>query len=158
MAFMRNPSHPGPVVRELWMEDLAEVEVSALLNVPSPELAPFLNGESRVSPKLARKLEAAGWPTAEFWMRLQAAYDLAQERTREEAVESAPDLRRSRTDSNARTASHSLVPADEQCCWCLGRQSLDSGPVAITRRRPTRVRTHSESLVQVSPLSPSSSS
>ena len=78
MAVMRNPSHPGPVVRELWMEDLAEVEVSALLNVPPPELAAFLNGESRVSPKLARKLEAAGWSTAEFWRRPQATYDLAK--------------------------------------------------------------------------------
>ena len=90
MAYMRNPSHPGPVVRELWMENVAEAEVSALLDVPPPELAAFLNGKSRVSPELALKLEAAGWSTAEFWLRLQAAYDVAQERERQEALKSSP--------------------------------------------------------------------
>ena len=31
-------------------------------------------------------LEAVGWSNAEFWMRLQANYDLAQERRKQAAA------------------------------------------------------------------------
>ena len=33
-----------------------------------------------------RLLEAVGWSNAEFWMRLQASYDLAQERRKQAAA------------------------------------------------------------------------
>ena len=40
-----------------------------------------LNGQAGISPEMALKLEAAGWSNADFWMRLQAAYDLAPSAT-----------------------------------------------------------------------------
>ena len=38
----------------------------------------LLNGHIGISPKVALGLESLGWSNAEFWMRLQAQYDLAQ--------------------------------------------------------------------------------
>ena len=45
-------------------------------------LAPVLQGRSPVTAALALSLEAQGWSNAEFWLRCQAHYDLAQERLR----------------------------------------------------------------------------
>jgi len=36
---------------------------------------------------MAIRLEKAGWSNAEFWLRLQAAYDLAQARLRQEQIQ-----------------------------------------------------------------------
>ena len=38
----------------------------------------LVNGRIGISPKVALGLENLGWSNAEFWMRLQAQYDLAQ--------------------------------------------------------------------------------
>ena len=48
-------------------------------------LSRVLNGQAGISPETALKLEAVGWSNADFWMRLQAAYDLAQARLRKES-------------------------------------------------------------------------
>ena len=41
-----------------------------------------LNGRGGISPDMALRFEAAGWSNADFWMRYQASYDLANARTR----------------------------------------------------------------------------
>jgi len=43
-------------------------------------LSRVLNGHASVSAALALALERIGWGTADHWMRMQASYDLAQER------------------------------------------------------------------------------
>ena len=45
----------------------------------------LLNGKAGISPAMALALERIGWSNASFWMRLQAAYELAQERRRQAA-------------------------------------------------------------------------
>ena len=40
----------------------------------------LLNGHCRISPNVALALESIGWSNADFWMRLQAEYDLAAAR------------------------------------------------------------------------------
>jgi antitoxin HigA-1 len=42
-----------------------------------------LNGHAAISPDMAIRLEKAGWSNADHWLRLQAAYDLAQARRHE---------------------------------------------------------------------------
>ncbi len=40
----------------------------------------LLNGQASITPRSALALEAIGWSTAEHWMRLQVAFDLARAR------------------------------------------------------------------------------
>lgn len=83
---MLNPSHPGPIVRDLWMEGRSEAATARGLGIPEAELAAFLDGKTDITPQLALDLEQLGWSNAEYWMRLQAAHDLAQERIRRTAA------------------------------------------------------------------------
>ena len=82
---MRNPSHPGRVVRSLGFEEgTTPAQMVERLGVDLAELQPVLDGESPMTPSLAIALEDAGISNASFWMRMQSTYDLAQERLRRE--------------------------------------------------------------------------
>ena len=84
----RNPSHPGRHIYHGCMEDpLGErsLTVSAAarkIGVTRVTLSRVLHGRAGISVSLALKLEAAGWGTADAWLRRQAQYDLARERNR----------------------------------------------------------------------------
>lgn len=45
-----------------------------------------IKGESAVSPEMAVRLEKAIGGTADAWLRMQAAYDLAQVRLRKDVI------------------------------------------------------------------------
>ena len=82
----RNPPHPGGYVGD-WMEDadgrrMTVVAAAARLGVSQPALSRILNGRAGISLAMALKLEAVGWGAAETWVRMQANYDLVQERMR----------------------------------------------------------------------------
>ena len=49
-----------------------------------------LNGRASVSAALALALERIGWSDAEHWMRMQAIYDVAQERRKQAELQRAP--------------------------------------------------------------------
>ncbi|MDE0626951.1 MAG: HigA family addiction module antitoxin [Bryobacterales bacterium] len=84
---MANPPHTGAVLRDGCLVDgMTEGEAALKLGVSARELSDVLDGRTSISPRLAIKLEAAGWSNASLWMRLQAAYDLAQERLRQAAA------------------------------------------------------------------------
>ena len=51
----------------------------------------LMYGQSGISPVVALALERIGWSDAEFWMRRQAKYDLAQARREMEANTAAGD-------------------------------------------------------------------
>ncbi len=55
-------------------------EFAARLGVSRNTASRLLNGRCGISPAMAIALERIGWSTADFWMRLQAHYDLAQAR------------------------------------------------------------------------------
>ena len=55
-------------------------ETAARLGCERGTLSRLLNGRAGVSAAMALALEGIGWGTAEHWMRMQASYDLAQER------------------------------------------------------------------------------
>ena len=83
---MLNPSHPGPMIRDS-MEAVGwtVTECAKHIGVARESLSRVLNGTAAVSPRLALALERVGWSNAEHRLRVQAGYDLAQERRRQAA-------------------------------------------------------------------------
>jgi len=82
---MHNPAHPGAILREDVLKPL-DVSVTAAaesLGVSRKTLSKILNERGAITAEMAMRLELAfGKPRAEQWLRLQAAYDLYQARTR----------------------------------------------------------------------------
>ena len=84
---MRDSPHPGTVIRDLWMDGMSLEAAAKRLCLDRTELQRLLDGKCGISPALALKIAAAGWSTALFWVRLQAYYDLAQERLRQQGAD-----------------------------------------------------------------------
>ena len=77
------PAHPGELIRDnTTTVGWSIAESAERLDVSPEALDDVLTGRSHVSPHLALALEHVGWSTAEFWMRVQAGYHLAEERRR----------------------------------------------------------------------------
>ncbi len=84
---MLNPAHPGETIRMAIEETGWSVTTAAKrLGVSRNTLHRLLAGTGRINPRLALALERVGWSEAEFWMRRQAGYDLAQERRKQAAA------------------------------------------------------------------------
>jgi addiction module HigA family antidote len=81
---MKNPSHPGAVVRDLLLEpyNLTVTEAALALGVTRPALSAFLNERSSLSPDMAIRIEKAFGLKLETLMRMQNAYDIAEARRR----------------------------------------------------------------------------
>ena len=79
---MKNPPHPGHSIKDACLEplNLSVTDAANILGVARHTLSRVINGQAGVSPEMAIRLERAGWSNADHWMRLQAAYDLAQAR------------------------------------------------------------------------------
>ena len=88
---MRNPVHPGEVLREDVLGDLGlgVGEAASRLGISRVTLSRVLHGHARISPNLAVRLEQAGVGTARAWLAMQTACDLAAER-----VAGVPKVRR----------------------------------------------------------------
>lgn len=82
---MKNPPHPGLSVRRDCLEPLGltVTEAATALGVARQTLNNLINGKSGISPEMAIRLDKAFGGGAEIWLRLQAAYDLAQARRRD---------------------------------------------------------------------------
>ena len=80
---MKNPVHPGEILCEDVLADLGAGvgEAASRLGISRVALSKALHGHARISPNLAVRLEAAGVGTARAWLAMQAAYDLAAERS-----------------------------------------------------------------------------
>ena len=87
MTTMYDPPHPGESIRDsLEATGWTVTECARRLGVPRGDLSRLLNGRADISPAMAMALERIGWSNAEFWMRRQASYNLAQERLRQSAA------------------------------------------------------------------------
>jgi len=86
---MRDPPHPGRGIRENCLEPLGlnVTEAAKVLGVARHTLSRVLNGHAAISPEMAIRLEKAGWSNAEFWLRRQTTYDLAQARKEENRID-----------------------------------------------------------------------
>lgn len=81
---MHNPSHPGQLIKLQLIrnEDGNDIEsvanVAARLDVHRNTLNRVINGSDSVTPQMALALEQDGAGSAEFWLTMQANYDLFQ--------------------------------------------------------------------------------
>jgi len=85
---MNNPPHPGLAVRDDCLEPLGltVTKGAKVLGVTRQALNNLVNGKSGVSAEMAIRLDQAFGGTAETWLALQSAYDLAQARKKGRSI------------------------------------------------------------------------
>ena len=85
---MFNPPHPGRSIQENCLAPLglSMAEAARVLGVARHTLSRVVNGHASISPQMAIRLEKAGWSNAEFWLRRQTTWDLAQARKDEDRI------------------------------------------------------------------------
>jgi addiction module HigA family antidote len=86
---MKTPSHPGDVIKVGVIEplSLSVSKAAEILGVRRATLSDFLNGKASLSAEMALRIEKAFGPKMEHLLRMQAAYDAAQQRLKEEQIE-----------------------------------------------------------------------
>jgi addiction module HigA family antidote len=82
---MKNPPHPGRSIKDACLDPLglSLTEGAKILRVARHTLSRVVNGRAAISAEMAIRLEKAGWSTADHWLRMQMAYELAQARKHE---------------------------------------------------------------------------
>jgi len=77
---MKNPPHPGLSIRYDCLEALGLTVTAGakVLGVTRQALNNLVNCKAAISPEMAIRLDKAFGGGADTWLRLQAAYDLAQ--------------------------------------------------------------------------------
>ena len=85
---MKNPPHPGRSVRTACLEPLglSVTEGARVLGVTRQALNNVVNGKAAISAQMAIRLAKAFGSTAETWLRMQLAYDLAAARRDESKI------------------------------------------------------------------------
>jgi addiction module HigA family antidote len=85
---MKNPPHPGRSIRNACLEPLglSITDGAKVLGVTRQTLNNVVNGKSGISPEMAIRLSKAFGSTAETWLRMQLAFDLAQARKDESKI------------------------------------------------------------------------
>lgn len=89
---MKNPPHPGTVVRVSCLEPLGlnVTDGAKVLGVSRQALSNLVNGRARMSSEMAIRLAKAFGSTTETWIRLQTACDVVQAHAREDEIEIEP--------------------------------------------------------------------
>lgn len=76
---MKNPPHPGQHIRsELDHLGKSVAEAAEALDVTRQQLHNVVTGRSGITPEMAVRLAAGIGGTADGWIGLQRAYDVAQ--------------------------------------------------------------------------------
>lgn len=85
---MKSPPHPGLSVRHDCLEPLglSVTEAARQIGVSRKQLSDLVNGHAGISPEMAIRLDKAFGGGADTWLRLQAAYDLAQAMKRADKI------------------------------------------------------------------------
>ena len=76
---MKNPPHPGEIVRDAIENGLGLTVTAAAegLGVSRKTLSQILNGRASISTEMAIRLEKGIGSSAAAWLRMQMAHDLA---------------------------------------------------------------------------------
>jgi addiction module HigA family antidote len=85
---MHNPPHPGGIVRRQCLEPLglSVTEAANGLGVTRQALSDLVNEKAGVSVDMAIRLSKAFGSSAETWLGLQTAHDLAQASERARSI------------------------------------------------------------------------
>jgi antitoxin HigA-1 len=78
------PAHPGKVLREDFLKplDLSQYALAKAIAVPQIRISAIVNGKRAITPDTALRLSRYFGTSAEFWMGMQATYDLEMARDR----------------------------------------------------------------------------
>lgn len=78
----RIPTHPGEVLLEEFLEplEIPQTELAGKLGISVQRVNELVNQKRGVTPETAWLLAGAFGTTPQFWMNLQANYDLANAR------------------------------------------------------------------------------
>lgn len=75
---IKHNTHPGELLKEeiLKANNLSITDAASMLAVTRSALSNVLNEKAAVSPLMALRISKVFGGTAEFWVRMQASYDL----------------------------------------------------------------------------------
>jgi addiction module HigA family antidote len=78
----RSPTHPGEILLEEFLNPLGitQVQLANHIGVPTQRVNEIVRGKRGVTPETAWLLGKALSTSPEFWLNLQATFDLAQSR------------------------------------------------------------------------------
>ena len=81
----RIPTHPGEILLEEFLKPLgmSQIAFARHIGVPTQRINEIVRGKRGVTPDTAWLFSQAFGTTPEFWLNLQAAYDLARSRPRQ---------------------------------------------------------------------------
>jgi len=76
------PAHPGEILREDFLKPLrlSQYAVAKAMGVPQIRISEIVNGKRAITPDTALRLARYFGTSAEFWMGMQATYDLEMAR------------------------------------------------------------------------------
>lgn len=74
----RRPAHPGELLERLFLDplDMTQTELAERLAVPYKRVNSLINGRRSVTAETALLLARLFDTTPEYWMNMQAGYDL----------------------------------------------------------------------------------
>ena len=89
---MKNPVHPGVIVREDCMRplNLSVTECAKMLGIARQTLSSLVNEKVSVSIEMAYRLSKAFGSTPRTWLGMQLAFDLAQSQDLEQKIKVKP--------------------------------------------------------------------
>ena len=78
------PAHPGEILREDFLKplELSQYALAKAIGVPQIRISEIVNRKRAVTPDTALRLARYFGTSAEFWMGMQATYDLEKARDR----------------------------------------------------------------------------
>ncbi|SRR5579875_409054 len=78
------PAHPGEVLLEDFFKPLgmSQYALAKAIGVPQIRISEIVNGKRAITPDTALRLARYFGTNAEFWMGMQATYDLEMARER----------------------------------------------------------------------------
>ena len=86
---MRNPPHPGDLIRTEIIEELGLTvkKAAEILKVRRATLSDLVHGKSALTPDMALRIEKAFGPDMNHLLRMQLAYDVAKTREHARSVD-----------------------------------------------------------------------
>ncbi len=82
---MKNPPHPGQVLKGLYLEplELTVTDAAKGLGITRKTLSQLVNGRQSITPDMALRLAEAFDTTPQLWLNMQQNFDLRQAEKKE---------------------------------------------------------------------------
>ncbi len=79
MSLLKEPMHPGEVLKELYLDplDMGAIAFARRLDVPRTRIERLVKGVTSVTPDTALRLACAFNTTPAYWMNMQTNYDMS---------------------------------------------------------------------------------